>query len=861
MKPASLPSKLRSRSGATLTELMVAVIILSIGLLGLFNAFRFISRSLYVSRAQSLATNLAQERVESLKNLNYYSLLLTTAPATTPPPTSIIYDTGNYPPETIVIGGITFIRYTYVTMVDVINGDITAISYTYPDTGMKQVAVTVSWTDMGTQKKWRLTNLLENPRVNPLDATISGNVKISGTTTNLPGAVVRVEQNSDWTATTDAGGNYTFRVYHGTYTVRASSAGFYDAVSPVTTVSRGGASTVNLSLQAIATGTVAGIAWYNSDLVISQVVAATNTVVGDLTRHDVEYVELFNPTTYPIDIGVTAVYPKTVALRYEDENGSSDRDDSAAGFNIHHVTTYVPAGRYYLYANAPTFHVLGQWVVADAYYDAALSYPDIIRNDKAGAIEIYRPAGAVLDAVGWDDNNNTAPSYETLSIPNAAANDGLGSPMGKQIVRVSSPAAGAADLAAYGRAYDSDSNQRDFLYESASFAGFVYPPRNVASGTFPVITGKVPSGAEVAASDPNSGSTQTYTAYVTSGSLSLPYARFTLLGVTTGTWNVAFGYGTYSQIVASVTVNQNLVTGIPNSVTTPAWVAPNLYHVPLSSVTDMGFVKGIVTNPYNIPLANIVVQSGGDQKTTSANGSYFMAVSSGAVNLVANPNNQNPSYVQTQAPVIIAQGATTTQDFTLSLGARLTGYCTTGTTPVANFVVAVLNGTNQAGSGTTDASGIFTVKNISTGTYTVTPVIEVGQDVNPNSAVVVLNSTGTVFVATFTVSGAFGSIDGTVTNGASLVTSGALVIASTASIPTSPPSIAGSSAPAMTPYYMVSSRADGSYVLPVRGGLTYNLSAYVPVIAANGTVSITTKTYSGIAVSVSGATTKNVTLP
>ena len=46
----------------------------------------------------------------------------------------------------------------------------------------------------------------------------------------------------------------------------------------------------------------------------------------------------------------------------------------------------------------------------------------------------------------------------------------------------------------------------------------------------------------------------------------------------------------------------------------------------------------------------------------------------------------------------------------------------------------------------------------------------------------------------------------------------------------------------------------------MRGGATYYLSAYIPVISGT-TVSITTKTYSGIIVSPSAATTKNVVIP
>ena len=88
----------------------------------------------------------------------------------------------------------------------------------------------------------------------------------------------------------------------------------------------------------------------------------------------------------------------------------------------------------------------------------------------------------------------------------------------------------------------------------------------------------------------------------------------------------------------------------------------------------------------------------------------------------------------------------------------------------------------------------------------------------------------------------------------------ALLLASTNTIASSPAAIVASSAPAQVPMYMVSSKADGTYVLPVRGGATYYLSAYVPVISGAG-VSVTTKTFSGIIVAPSVATTKNITIP
>lgn len=844
--------------GVTLTELMVAVAILSVGILGFFGAFRFITKSLHISRTRTLATNLAQERVEALKNLTYYELLITTSSGIdTSFSPGLVYDNTNYPPETVSIGGVAFTRYTFVALAQIDGDVISTVTYTFPDTGMKQVKVHIIWSDEGVKKKWTLNNLLENPNVNPLDSSFSGTITKTGGAA-LPGAVVMVEQNPDWNSSSDSSGNYAFRVYHGSYTIRASSAGYYDGVSPVTGTTAGSNSTANITLTSIGSGTVTGIAWINSSVVVSQVVAETNTVCGDGLSHDVEYIELFNPTPNAIAIGQTGSYPKSVSVNYYDENPAFNRDDMLGGFDFVHVTTYVPAGKYYLLANCTSFVAAGSWIEADAYYGTL--FDNIVRKDKAGGIQLANSAGTPIDTVGWEDNNNAAPVYEGNYLPlGQGGQDGIDE--GNQVVRVSSPGASQAANSTYGKAYDSDNNENDFLYPYSGFSGIAYPPRNTSSAAQTVITGKPAIGAFISASDPFSGSTQTYSATVASATLSLSYARFDLVGVTTGTWSLVIASGSYYAQIDSVTITQGASTGAPNGATSPSWTLADYSSVKLASSALGGFLEGRVTNLSAVPLSGIQVLAGGTNKTTGVNGAYFAAVASGPVMVIANPNNANPSYIQQITMPTVNTGQITTQNFILSLGGSLQGYLTTGTTPLPNYIVTANIGGSQYGSGASNTTGIFTIRNLSTATYTVAPVLEAGQDSSPNSITATVSSTGTVFVGTFTVTGAFGSIAGTVTNSGSPVTSGALILASTATIPSTPASIAASSSPALIPLYAVSSKADGTYVLPVRGGSTYNLSVYVPTIQTDGTVSVTTKTYSSIVVSPSQTTTRDVAIP
>ncbi|MDE2492092.1 MAG: carboxypeptidase regulatory-like domain-containing protein [Elusimicrobia bacterium] len=863
------------RRGVTITELMVAVAILSIGILGLFGTFRYINQAIHIARGQTLATNLAQERIESLKNLTYYGLLVTTAAATdnTVDP-AVTYDTANYPPETIAIGGMTFTRYTYVTMVQVSSDVISAVSSNYPDTGMKQITVSIVWKNGADKKEWTLNNLLENPYVDPLDAEISG-YAASTTGATLAGVSVSVPQYPDYQTVTDSAGDYTLRVHHGHYAVSASTPGYYAWTSAAFDVPSGGTKTVDIPLTPIASGTVTGEAWYSPGLLISQVVASTVEANG----FDAEYVELFNPTTSEIDIADSG---GSALMHLNYGSGFGDYCDDV---KLVYVSTYVASDHYYLIASTPSLTLNGAGYAADAYYSASNAHTycnpwngdywngtsgyDLILNDHSGLVWVTDGGGATVDAVGWTLSGHApdgcgghcSQTCEGTCIPFASGS----LPQGEQAVRLSSPAAtlDAAAMTAYGRSYDSGNNEVDFFYPSASSSfGIQFPPRDTASGAFTPITGVPAVGALVAADDYTSGSTAAYSASVSSGSLSLPYAPFSLVGVATGTWQMAVATAGYAAYFAGVDVpSQNSLVGVPNAATTPSWTGAGLYHVQLTTFTYDGYVRGLVQDVNGSPLSGIQIQAGGITKTTGSNGLYFLPVSSGTQVIVANSNNANPLYVGQTYTETIVTGQLTTQDVVLSQGGTLTGYMTTGTTPVPNVTVSATLGGSQRGAGVTDTSGMFSIPNLTTGTYVVTPQLDVGQNASPQSLPGTVTPSATVDVGTFTIAGALGGIAGTIMDNGSLVTSGALLIASTSTIPSSPPTIYGSSAPAMAPLYSVTSAADGSYDLPVRGGSVYYLSVYVPTLNSDDTITVTTKTYSGITVSPGTDTTWPVTLP
>src|SRR5579864_2857700 len=120
---------MKKTSGLTLIELMITTAIISIGVLAMIGTYGYISTSIQFSKGKTLANNLVMEQVEKLKNLRYYSLLVTTSNFTTDgrftPP--LVYDNGSYPATTIVQGGITFTRGTRVDFASQFGTTITTV--------------------------------------------------------------------------------------------------------------------------------------------------------------------------------------------------------------------------------------------------------------------------------------------------------------------------------------------------------------------------------------------------------------------------------------------------------------------------------------------------------------------------------------------------------------------------------------------------------------------------------------------------------------------------------------------------------------------------------------------------------------
>ncbi|PIU17757.1 MAG: hypothetical protein COT18_12345, partial [Elusimicrobia bacterium CG08_land_8_20_14_0_20_59_10] len=412
----------KTKRGVTLIELMIATAIISIGVLGMVASFRYISIGIQAPKGRSLANNLAQEKIEVLKNKSYYRILVTTATAVdnnfNP---AITYDTAPNTPETLNVGGINFERRVYIRKVSEDgSGNLQYQSWTTPDTGLKEVLVYVVWKDGNTWKKVELRNLRDNPDRTNLAATFSGAVTDAGTGDPLQGARVRAQENPARYGETDASGNYSFAIEPGGYTLLAAKTGYFASTSPLYNITT--TANHNFQLPAMASGTVLGTAWLRDHLVISQVVGSS---VNSSTQYQ-EWVEVFNPTTWTwtMATGLGTGTNEVVNLRYKKTNATE------VALDINYRSAGIAPNSYFLFANTGTIVASGVVRTADAVYSDNADFNDIDdvidtgNPSYAGYITLVKTAtGLGLDKVGWKATNNgangVAESFEGAAIDQA----------------------------------------------------------------------------------------------------------------------------------------------------------------------------------------------------------------------------------------------------------------------------------------------------------------------------------------------------------------------------------------------------------------------------------------------------------
>lgn len=805
------------RAGVTLVELMVTVVILAVVGVSILGALTYIARAIQTHRARTLAFNLSQEQVEVLKNKSYFALLPTPTPSyDTNFSPSLPYDPTYYPAETVRIGVNTFTRLTYVERVLNSSGTLVNVPYDSLDTGLKRITIHTIWKLGNSWYKSTVTNLASNYT----QLTTGG---FSGTVTNTGGSPVAeanvfIQEDAYLHDYTDASGNYAFAVSPGVYTLVASAPGYQrKTLAGTYTATSGNMVDADFVLTAIASGTVTGTVYYTPSIVISQVVAATNTICDDGASHDVEYIELFNPTTYPINVSQNLHVNQYLSFAYYDETSGSNKTD--AQFNFTYVSTYIAPGRSFLLANATYFYVAGGWVTADAYYGTL--YANYIRNDKAGAIRVARASDDTkLDKLGWDDSNNASPDYEGTYFDTPV--DGL--TIGNQLVRMSSPGVVSAT---YGKAYDTNYNNVDFV-----FSALAYAPRTTVSAAQTIVAGTPAYGAVVTVND--GASAAGYASLATVGGYSV--ASFSVGGISTGTWSVDIAHEGASATIASVAVlTQGAVTAVPNAATSLAWVIANDTSTILRAGASTGIVSGRVTTGAGAALAGITVTvEPAASGVTDASGNYAVTVPAGTYSVIANPSSLSaPSYGSSSlSSVAVGAGEYNSgNDLILSGAGRIIGYVCSYS--VANplpgiSVTASDASSNVRGQAVSGSDGTFFIPNLSTGAYTVEAVLDTGQSAAEGTVAATVATGSDVSIGTFTITGAFVTVTGTVTASGAPITTGVLLVVTTATIAGALPPYMSTAILNGAPYYMASSRSDGTFTLEVRTGtgvstLDYNV--------------------------------------
>jgi type II secretory pathway pseudopilin PulG len=858
--------------GVTLVELMVTVMILAVAGIGLVGTFSYISRASQLHRTKTLATNLDQEQVELLKNKNYFEVIPTSVPSYnnsfTPP---LPYDNGLYPPSTARVGNMTFQRLTYVERVMASGGGLVAVPPDSLDTGLKRITITTIWKVGGRWYKSALSNLLASSQYSNTGG-IGGTVTDASSGQPIEGADVYATGDLLFHDFTGADGTYVMSATPGNFTLRAQAPGYFkSAPTAAVSVTNGNVSQMNIQLTRMGSGRVSGAVWVNNQIVISQVVGST---VQAGSGFDVQYVELYNPTTYAMFIGGASSH--TIGINFATKSQFNCLD-----IPLTYVQSSVASDRYYLIANTKTFTVNGVAVTADAFYsntnaDGSMNSPScngggigmctgagIYRAPCAGhsgVVSLSDAGGNTIDAAGWTNGASGPVGCAGNCFPLS----GGGLPRGDQLVRMTSTGTAVAGV---GNAYNSDENDLNFVYKSP----LSISAHNAAITAVPV-SGTPAVGAVVTCNDGLSASTVAWLA----SSNGFHYATYTLVGIATGTWMVEISSGSsYLGISNAKVLTNNASTGVPNGATSPAWQVAGMSAALLTGTTTNGIVSGQVTDPNGVPLSNVTVSVQGETNGfTNAAGYYNISVPANTYSVTANPNSVNANYSNQQLSGVVVNPGTIANgnNFVISGAGRVNGYVCNyaNANPYPGVTVTALDGNgNSVAQVVTGSNGKFIINNLSTGTYNFSLVLDPDQS-NTATALGLCSQAGgaiscqvaagsNVAVGTFTIAGAYGTISGNATFNGSPITTGVLVVATTATIVgTNPPDI--STAILMTtPYYMASSASDGSYSFSVRASTasdTFNLYGWYTTF--NGTTPVVTKKWTTVNVVGGQTATKNL---
>jgi len=857
-----------NNSGVSLAELLIAITLIGIGIMASAEAFKGISKSVQNSKSKSLASNIAQEKMQVIMQKSYYEVLVTTAPAfKTIGSTTFAYDPLYFAPEIMFEGGIRFTRYTDVQVVQENSGAIQILSPNTPDTGMRQITVTVVWQSELGEKYLSIQSVLNNPNTVMSNVILNGIVRNAATGSAIPNAVVNAAENIGWRDTADAAGNYQIHLVLGSFNFQASAPGYYSQILPLS-IGAGGLSQ-NFNLTPISTGTITGTAWLNPHVVISQVVASTGP------SNSIEYIELYNPTTAPINVGTN---PNNANAKLWIVTGDA-AGNALPDPQLVYISTYIPINGFYLITNTgdgggsgtscDPITIQGTVVSPDACWrfigGSAGSYNHALQchpfggnngcsspGPNAGGVALFNNNGnawtgvgglTVIDGMAWNGNGTIPNAYLTSPLTPVSGLGGMG--VGEDFMRRVDTS--TAWTTSYGNSYNTTNTFTDFndTYSALLNVSPPFAPRTTATIRTPK-TGMPAYGTIASVTDGNSVPSSATARGIAGNYSTPPYAQFFVSGVSTGAWIVFLDSGVYTAEIDTVSVVALSTTSAPNATTNPVGTMATA----LSNVGITGMISGKVTDVLGTPLSGITVTAGGYSTTSSANGSYFLRVAIGTYDVTANPGNANGLYAIGLNTGLTVSAGDVTQNITFALpqGGKINGWITRdGVNALPGVTVVALDANGSARDTEVSATnGQFLLINLTTGTYTVQPVLDSKETASPASASVSVSVGVTTWSSTFTVTGAMGTVVGNVTAAGQPIKSGVLIVVSTTTIGI--PLVALSTNTAVT-YYSNSSNESGQYALDVRGSTstTYNVSAFYMTMN-NQTPVISSKTVSNVTV-------------
>lgn len=782
----------RSAKGFTLVELMMAMAVAGIFVAAMVLSFQKLMGGSLITRQRTVAGNLAQERLEELKNYAYHRLIPTTAAALLNPTDS----SNPYPSETIPAQGVTFTRATVIRKANVSGTTLTLLSPDANDPGLKSITITVSWVEGSETKSVSMGSLLEDPNRAPLDSQIYGTVT-TAMLAPVESVWVYVISNPNWSCATNALGQYTLQVANGTYQVAATNDAYITQTSSNLVLLNQTLANNFTSYTLRQTGMASGYVFLRQKVVISE-------VCSRISADSNEYVELYNPTSSTITLNASTICLSAV-----------DSSNNLSAMNMSFINTLIAPNGYYLISRANPVVVLGITYSADA------TWLNINKLNSSGGGVILSDAttGVHIDKVAWDGSGAPSKGVEGAGV------DVSGSLADACIER--RPYYAVASPSANGNAYDRDWNATDFVKHAA------LNPQNTSSAA------EVPTGGTAV---------QTCIVWVDDG-LSSTVTTNTLgaysdTNVASGTWNISATGG------ASMT-SLTMFAQYPSlAVTNNASVTQDIV---LTGGGAYAYIVGNVKTGGSTALNNILMRSSTSQTRTNIYGNYYLPLAVGEYNIVGNYNYDNLNYNQTTySPSITLTAAgqvVEDVDFDLSGAGSVTGTVTiNGTDPIPNVRVAALNSLSQeVGSALSNASGIYLISGLPTtgNNYTIYPTLDPMETSVPSTTLVTVVSGSTLTNRNFQVSNALVTITGSVKSNGSPITTGVLVIATTGTISGDPPTINSTVRGGATIYYTGTSDSEGVYTLRVRGaaspGTTYNVYAWHSVISSSGTVTTTKK--------------------